>query len=417
MKEKKVLKEIDRIKDLIKSPLNEVSLMQLNKTDYSNLKYDKDGTHTDSVNQALLDDINAAAKKAGLVATITTAKTGHSTYTKGNKNISRHMNGTGVDVAILDGLGSGGATNSTNGNATFRNLGFKLKDALVSIGYTWNKEVGEPKAVLWHTNIGGNHYNHLHISNNTDKPSSGVEFSDSKTSGSPISSSSSFSFFDLLNKISKGDTDSLKNELINIFTGALKEQYSIGKKSRMDDGELIIPASSNPKIYSTVRGQVVDFKFLMGCKNKIAIQHYDKNQEVLFLVFCGLEKPYLKNGDGVMVGTPIGELKGDVTVTLYNSRGSKLDIENYQSTAKTKPQKKSERYKSFLPTYKDDKDRNVSFLPNYKDDKQRNMSFLPTYKEKNVSFLPNYKEKNISFLPTYKESLSDDIEKIKKLLK
>lgn len=408
MNEKKIISEITRLRGIMQIPLNEVSLVQLNKTDYSNLKYDKDGTHTDSVNQALLDDINAAAKKAGLVVTITTAKTGHSTYTKGNKNISRHMNGTGVDVAILDGLGSGGATNSTNGNATFRNLGFKLKDALVSMGYTWNKEVGEPKAVLWHTNIGGNHYNHLHISNNTDKSSSGVKSSDSKTSGS---SSSSFSFFDLLNKISKGDTDSLKNELINIFTGSLKEQYSIGKKSRMDDGELIIPASSNPKIYSTVKGQVVDFKFLMGCKNKIAIQHYDSNKEVLFLVFCGLEKPYLKNGDGVGIGTPIGELKGDVTVTLYNSRGSKIDMEKYQSPTKTKPEKKSERYVKFLPDYEE---KNVSFLPNYK---ERNVSFLPNYKEKNVSFLPNYKERNVSFLPTYKESLSDDIEKIKKLLK
>jgi hypothetical protein len=75
------------------------------------------------------------------------------------------MNGTGVDVAILNGIGSGGATNEYNGNEKFRNLGNELKDALVSMGYSWNRESGQDKAVLWQTNIGGNHYNHLHISN------------------------------------------------------------------------------------------------------------------------------------------------------------------------------------------------------------------------------------------------------------
>jgi hypothetical protein len=102
MENKKLLTEISRIKEIMKLPINEASMMQLNKTNYSNLKYDSDGTQTDSVNKALLDDINAAAKKVGLVATITTAKSGHNMYTKGSKNVSRHMDGTGIDVAILD---------------------------------------------------------------------------------------------------------------------------------------------------------------------------------------------------------------------------------------------------------------------------------------------------------------------------
>lgn len=112
------------------------------------------------INPNVIQDIAIAAQAAGVVATITTAKTGHST----DKD-SRHANGTGVDVAIIDGIGSGGATNSTNGNAAFRALGYKLKDALVSMGYVWNSEKGNDKAVLWQTNTGGNHYNHLHISN------------------------------------------------------------------------------------------------------------------------------------------------------------------------------------------------------------------------------------------------------------
>jgi hypothetical protein len=176
------IKENDIIKEIIlkyddilnnKNIINEdLNLVKLNSTNYSNLKYDMDGTKNDYVNKPLLDDINAAAKSVGVVATITTAKTGHNRLTKGSKNVSRHMDGTGVDVAILDGIGSGKATNSTNGLAKFRNLGFKLKDALVSMGYIWNTESGNDKAVLWHTNTGGNHYNHLHISNKTGESSS-----------------------------------------------------------------------------------------------------------------------------------------------------------------------------------------------------------------------------------------------------
>jgi len=117
------------------------------------------------INPNTVIDIATAAKAAGVVATITTAKTGHSEKTKGGKNTSRHMDGTGVDVAIIDGIGAGGATDASNGNAKFRELGYKLKDALVQMGYKWNSESGYDKAVLWQTNTGGNHYNHLHVSN------------------------------------------------------------------------------------------------------------------------------------------------------------------------------------------------------------------------------------------------------------
>jgi hypothetical protein len=142
-------------------------LVQLSSTSYTNCTYDSDGTKNDYVNKVLLDDINAAAKSVNIVATITTAKTGHNQNVSGSDAVSRHMNGTGVDVAIIDGIGSGGATDASNGSAKFRKLGNKLKDALVLMGYVWNVESGNDKAVLWQTNTGGNHYNHLHISNRT----------------------------------------------------------------------------------------------------------------------------------------------------------------------------------------------------------------------------------------------------------
>ncbi|MEY3422517.1 MAG: putative peptidoglycan binding domain, partial [Bacteroidota bacterium] len=145
--------------------LNELEMVQLADTSYSNVKFDNDATQYDSVNKALLDDLQKAAEAAGIVATITTAKSGHGQYVKNSDRVSRHMSQTAVDIAILNGIGSGGATNKTNGNPEFRELGNKLKDALVALGYTLNSESGNDKAVLWQTDTGGNHYNHLHVSN------------------------------------------------------------------------------------------------------------------------------------------------------------------------------------------------------------------------------------------------------------
>ena len=212
--------------------LNEaVNLVPLNSTSYSNLKYDNDNTKNDSVNQALLDDIHAAAKAVGIIATITTAKSGHSEKVKGGKSVSRHMNGTGVDVAVLNGIGAQGASNASNGSPKFRELGNKLKDALVSMGYVWNRESGNAKAVLWQTDIGGNHYNHLHISNN-----SGV------SSGQPSVSGGTDVYYS--NRATSGGTQDYEtgreilgsmiqgglglNKLKDMFTGGVQEDLAKG---------------------------------------------------------------------------------------------------------------------------------------------------------------------------------------------
>jgi hypothetical protein len=165
-----LIEEINKNKRLMN--LSENDLVKLSDTSYSNVKHDDDATKNDLVTKALLDDIQKAADSVGITATITTAKSGHNAHVKGSSVISRHMKNIAVDVAILNGIGSGGASNSTNGNAEFRRLGNKLKNALVSMGYTWNRERGNDKAVLWQTNTGGNHYNHLHISNRTGVSSS-----------------------------------------------------------------------------------------------------------------------------------------------------------------------------------------------------------------------------------------------------
>jgi hypothetical protein len=146
-----------------KTSISEV-FVRLGSTNYSNVKFDKDGTQYDQLNQPLLDDLQTAASKAGVVVTITTAKSGHPNLTK-NGRPSRHATNTAVDIAILDGISAGGASNETNGNSQFRELGNRVQKELLNMGYASNVEGGNQKAVLWQTSTGGNHYNHLHVSN------------------------------------------------------------------------------------------------------------------------------------------------------------------------------------------------------------------------------------------------------------
>jgi hypothetical protein len=120
--------------------------------------------HKDNINKLLLWDIYRAAELAGVTPTITTAVHDHPSVDDPDR-VSRHKDGTAIDIAIINGVGSDGATNATNGNSQFRELGNKLKDELVKMGYNLNSESGHKKAVLWQTDLGGNHFNHIHVSN------------------------------------------------------------------------------------------------------------------------------------------------------------------------------------------------------------------------------------------------------------
>lgn len=146
--------------------LSEIKFVNFKDVSYNNLRFAKKVLN-DKINKSLLDDLDKAGELAGVTVSITTAKSGHGVKTK-TGNISRHSKETAVDIGILNGVSGKGATNGNNGNPEFRKLGNKLKDALVSLGYVWNTERGNQKSVLWQTTLGGNHYNHLHVSNNGD---------------------------------------------------------------------------------------------------------------------------------------------------------------------------------------------------------------------------------------------------------
>jgi len=333
-----------------KNILSELELVKLNNTNYSNLKYDNDGTQSDSVNKPLLDDIDAAAKAAGLTATVTTASTGHSIKTK-TGNTSRHGQQTAVDIAILNGIGAGGATNSADGNSEFRSLGNKLAKALVSMGYTLNTESGNSKAVLWQTDTGGNHYNHLHVSNNSGEsgttPTSDSNASDkayadaTKTDATPKSTSpfnaSGVEKDSFLTDVAKGLTSKF------VKTESIQEQKKFGKDISNRYGRIIIPKDSNPKIKSPISGVIYNKRYSSSCANQITILNTD-NQKI-YIQFCGISSPKVRDGQSISVGDTLGMTDSDVEVTMYDSSWGIIPIGS-EGVDKYTEKKKDDKEKS-----------------------------------------------------------------------
>jgi TP901 family phage tail tape measure protein len=110
------------------------------------------------VNQGLLAEVEKAAKDLGMALTVGTAITGHSLKTT-TGNRSRHVDGNAFDITAINGLpvlaGKKGG-----------DLADKLVKQLAEQGFEFG-EGGHNKAFLWKTNIGGNHFNHLHVSDTT----------------------------------------------------------------------------------------------------------------------------------------------------------------------------------------------------------------------------------------------------------
>jgi len=119
---------------------------------YSNIKWFDNIGRNDTTNPNLLEDINTAAKQAGVIVTITTTKSDHDKFVKNTNVVSNHYNNIAVDIAIVNGR----SVKGNNGDAN------KVVAILEKMGYARNVENNNSKAVLWLT---AGHYNHFHVSN------------------------------------------------------------------------------------------------------------------------------------------------------------------------------------------------------------------------------------------------------------
>ena len=110
---------------------------------------------TDYINPLLIQDLKKAVASAKIGdVQITYAETGHD---KG----SRHDGGWAVDISMINGKGY-----NYGKNTEFTVLGNIFVQELKKLGYKFGEiPEKEERAYLWQTMTGGNHYNHIHVSN------------------------------------------------------------------------------------------------------------------------------------------------------------------------------------------------------------------------------------------------------------
>lgn len=299
--------------------------------EYNIITTDGDSTSTDKINKALLDDIEVAAKMVGVKPVITTASSGHSEKTTSGTR-SRHSDRTAVDIAIIDGINSGGAKDEKSGSSNFRNKGNKLKDALVSMGYKLNSESGNSKAILWQTNLGGNHYNHLHVSNTNTTPSTTTTSNTPQTtSNTPQTTTTSTQENPTISKIfgSKG-TENISGAMDGLSN--LKSMFKLQEQSVQNSKRI---SKGNENIISYIDGEIVNINY-GSCEDYVTI-YFVKKFKGYFLTYCGIENIRVREGQKVEPNSILGYTLDPVTISLYDSNGQPLPISYFaELTGKSK---------------------------------------------------------------------------------
>lgn len=328
--QKKLIEDILSSYDII----NENKNMVFEVSDiYSNVGFENIGhgnPASDNISTALLQDIQTAAKSAGVNVSVTTGISGHGAKTKSG-NTSRHTTGNAVDIAKINGK----AVSLAN-----RADADKLVAALVSMGYNKNAEgPNNPKAVLTFGFEG--HDDHVHVSN-----TSGGQSQQPTTSGTTDTTSSDTTTTDATTTTPETQGTGAKEfakKIGSTLLGAIgiKESFaksSFGKNIQTKGGKVLIPKNANEKIKSPVSGRVVDIMSNSSCLNQIVIEYNDG-----YLEYCGISNPSVKSGQKVGVGTVLGKTNSNVMVTMYSEKKRKGSIEFDKTEVEKEKDKSPER--------------------------------------------------------------------------
>lgn len=326
--------------------LNE-DFITVDSGEYDTLTTDNDGTRNDKINKPLLDDLDAVGKKTGIKIKITTARSGHPTNTI-NGNRSRHSTNQAVDIAILNGIGANGATNASNGNPQFRELGDRVCAELEKMGYTRNSEGGNKKAVLWQTNTGGNHFNHLHVSNTTDTPSQPpseengeTKSGDTKNKKHTLVPSNTeepdedrpsiekvFSWADqelkpFISAYNKTKSDIKKEGFGKMFSNENINELEIKKgpfTASNPSEDIIWDIETDNSFPTRVVGNI------SNCEGSLTLA-FQKEGQKYYVEFCGLEKIRKRRGDIIQTGDALGNSSDRTIGTFFDQYSNPLSFD------------------------------------------------------------------------------------------
>lgn len=300
--EKQILKIYEEL-DLSKKLIKEVTDVYDN-IDFKDNVVGSSTPSKDDINTALLSDIQKAAKNAGVVVDITTAVTGHREMTASGYE-SRHMSGNAVDIAIINGRPVGPST---------RDLVDRFVGELVRLGYARDKESNFPKSVITYRVPG--HETHIHVSNTTEG-SSGYASSENSASEDAYDYATSNKRDSSMPRYAQVVEDVSRPE-------KLQEQNSFGKNVSNRYGRVVIPKDDNSKIKSPISGKINNKKYFPNCQNQVTIENTD--DKTIYLQFCGISNPSVRDGDIIKIGDVLGNTDSDVEVLMYDNRWNRINI-------------------------------------------------------------------------------------------
>ena len=340
---------------------------------------------------------------------------------------------------------------------------------LFGVGFTVNSDGGQPDVYYTHLkdvtikqgdkiecgqllgyvmDFPGNNYDHVHIgvetgnikdflnSDGTLKCANGQTITGSSTSDnsnttSPTTPSISPSYsissperddfvYNTAKKLGSMFLPNVQKESIQI-----EEQKNFGKGIQNRYGKIIIPGDSNPKIKSPISGVVYNKKFFGSCKNQITIKNEDNGK--IYLQFCGIDTPLVRDNSSVSEGQIIGKTDNDVEVTLYDSSWNRIYIGDKFEVKKSKEKEEKDTKKK-----KTEKDRYYSDPAVALMASLPGMAFDKIFGDKHDKKTGELKQKRwggvadkkpvdpwvLDFIKKpFTKKVNEDIERIKKLLK
>ena len=154
----------------------------------------------------------------------------------------------------------------------------------------------------------------------------GGEISDTPSNDDAASKAYDYAAGKQLSTTSTTSTSSKYAPVVGSITSAegLNEQKNFGKNISNRYGRIVIPGDDNPKIKSPISGVVNNRQFFSGCVNQTTIENNDNGK--VYLLFCGISNPKVRDGSRVNIGDLLGNTDSDVEVTMYDNRWNRINI-------------------------------------------------------------------------------------------
>ena len=254
---KKLIEDINNIKNIMRATLLKEQgdeyeeLPKINDT-YPNVDFHP-RTKNDRLNPKILDDIQRAAKNAGITVTVNYTRTGHKKYTD-NGGESRHYKGLAVDVSQVEGPGW-----SSKQDAMDKGIYDDIENfvsQLRNLGYNINKDESGNEKVVLYFGVDG-HHDHIHVSNTSVETTTSTNKKELVTKKIKDSGTKK----ELINKNFKGN-QSDKKEVKN------NSDFS-GSKTDKEKEEKLDPMQKLLKKAQDFKEKGVEIDFTKGLKDAV----------------------------------------------------------------------------------------------------------------------------------------------------